>query len=209
MSVAQQGLERTKKDDLVFPTDVAALLFGVSIFSVAIFALNRRFLNDPDTYWHIATGKWILANHAVPTHDIFSHTVLGQPWINTEWLAQIILFVTYNLAGWRGLVLLCGLVVAVTFVLLYALLTRELRATVALGASAISFLFVSNHFLARPHLLTFPIIVIWTGLLARASEENRIPNLWLLVLMILWANLHGGFTLGLLLTAGFGLEATI
>jgi hypothetical protein len=209
MSVAQQALERLRKDDLVFPTDAVALLFGVLIFTVAIFAFNRRFLNDPDTYWHIATGKWILANHAVPTHDIFSYTVFGQPWVNTEWLAQIILFVTYNLAGWRGLVLLCGLVVAVTFVLLYALLARELRATVALGASAISFLFVSNHFLARPHLLTLPIIVIWTSFLAGASEENRRPSPWLLPLMVLWTNLHGGFTLGLVLAAGFGLEATI
>jgi hypothetical protein len=96
-----------------------------------------------------------------------------------------------------------------TFVLLYSLLARELRATVALGASAISFMFVSSHFLARPHLLTLPIIVVWTAFLARASEENRIPNLWLLPLMVLWANLHGGATLGLLLTAGFGLDATI
>src|SRR5712692_6283236 len=209
MELTRQGLERTRKDHLAFPTDAAALLFGVLIFSVGILALNRGFLNDPDTYWHIATGKWILANRAFPRHDIFSYTAFGQPWVNTEWLAQSILFMTYNLFGWRGLVLLCGLVIAMTFVLLYALLARKLRATVALGASAISFLFVSNHFLARPHLLTLPIIVVWTALLARASEESRTPNLWLLPLMVLWANLHGGFTLGLLLTAGFGLEATI
>ena len=105
--------------------------------------------------------------------------------------------------------LLDGLVAALTFTLLYVLLARELRATVALGASAISFLFASNHFLARPHLLTFPIIVVWTALVARASEEGRRPSPWPLPLMVLRANLHGGFTLGLLLAAGFGLEATI
>jgi hypothetical protein len=185
------------------------LLFGVLTFSVAVLALNSRFLGDPDTYWHIATGKWMLANRTFPRDDVFSHTAFGQPWVDTEWLAQIILFVTYNLFGWHGLVLLCGLVIAMTFVLLYALLARQLRATVALGASAISFMFGSGHFLARPHLLTLPIIVVWTAFLARASEESRIPNLWLLPLMVLWANLHGGVTLGLLLTAGFGLDATI
>jgi hypothetical protein len=209
MDSTQQGLERAKKDDLVFPTDAAALLFGVLIFSVAIFALNRRFLADPDTYWHIATGKWILAERAFPTHDIFSHTAAGQSWVSPEWLGQIILASTYDWLGWRGLVLLCGLVTALTFVLLYALLARELRATVALGVAAISLLFASNHFLARPHLLTFPIIVVWTAFVSRASEQNRRPSLWLLPLMVLWANLHGGFTLGLVLTAGFGLEATI
>src|SRR5262249_18444642 len=163
----------------------------------------------PDTYWHIATGKWMLVERAFPRHDVFSHTAFGQPWVSPEWLAQIILFVAYDLSGWRGLVLLSALVTALTFALLYALLARELRATVALGAAAISFLFASNHFLARPHLLTFPIIVVWTAFLARASEEDRRPSLWLLPLMVLWANLHGGFTLGLLLAACFGLEATI
>jgi hypothetical protein len=85
----------------------------------------------------------------------------------------------------------------------------ELRPTVALGAATVSLAFASSHFLARPHLLTFPIIVVWTASLARASDENRRPSLWLLPLMMLWANLHGGFTLGLVLAAGFGLEATI
>jgi hypothetical protein len=209
MNATKQGLARSSKDDLIFPTDAVALLFGILIFTVAIFAFNGRLLTDPDTYWHIATGKWMLAQQAFPRHDIFSHTAFGKPWVDMEWLSQIILFVTYNLFGWRGLVLLSGLVIGITFVFLYALLARELRATVALAASAISLLFASNHFLARPHLLTFPIIVVWTASLARASEEDRVPSVWLLPLMTLWANLHGGFTLGLLLAAGFGLEATI
>jgi hypothetical protein len=63
--------------------------------------------------------------------------------------------------------------------------------------------------LARPHLLTFPIIVAWTASLARSSEENRRPGLWLLPLLLLWANLHGGFSIGLILAAGFGLESVI
>jgi hypothetical protein len=194
---------------LVFPTDGAALLFGLLIFGVAIFKLNQGFLADPDTYWHIATGRWMLAERSFPWHDIFSHTAAGQPWVNMEWLAQIILASTYDWFGWRGLIVLGGLVVALTFVLLYKLLARELRATVALGAAAISFLFASIHFLARPHLLACPIIVVWTAHLARAFAENRRPSIWLLPLMVLWANLHGGFTLGLLLTGGFGLEAII
>jgi hypothetical protein len=208
MDTTKTGLEQTKRGGLVFPTDAAALLFGLLIFSVTIFGLNRGMLNDPDVYWHIATGRWMVAEHAFPRYDIFSHTALGQPWVSLEWLAQILLFCIYDWFGWRGLILLSGLVTALTFVLLYALLARELRASVALGTATLSLAF-SNHFLARPHLLTFPIIVVWTASLARASEENRRPSLWLLPLMVLWANLHGGFTLGLALAAGFGLEATL
>src|SRR5262245_23060116 len=203
MDVTPRGLGQTRKDDLVFPTDAVGLLFGALIFSITSFGINRQFLRDPDTYWHIATGKWMFAERAFPRQDVFSHTAFGQPWVNPEWLAQAILFVAYDPFGWRGLVLLCGLLTALTFALLYVLLARELRATVALGAAAIALLFASNHFLARPHLLTFPIIVVWTAFLARASEEGRRPGLWLLPLMVVWANLHGGFTLGLFLAAGF------
>jgi hypothetical protein len=209
MVQTRQGLERTSKDDLAFPTDAVALVLGVLIFSGVVFGLTNRLLSDPDTYWHIATGKWILAERAFPRHDVFSHTAAERAWVSPEWLAQIILSATYDLFRWRGLVLLCGTVISLTFVLMYEFLVRELRPTVALGASVVSFVFASIHFLARPHLLTFPIIVIWTAFLARASEENRRPSVWLLPLMVLWANLHGGFTLGLLLAAGFGLEATL
>jgi hypothetical protein len=204
-----RGIERKETHELVFPTDALALVFGIFIFSHAIFLLNTGFLLDPDTYWHITTGHWILAERTVARREIYSHTVLGNPWLDVEWLAQIILYVSYELLGWHGLILLCGLVLSITFVLLYKFLARELRPTVALGASAVAYLFASPHFLARPHLLTYPIIVIWIASLARACDEQRRPNLWLLPLMILWANLHGGFTLGLVLAAGFGLEATI
>jgi hypothetical protein len=198
---------RKGRTDLPFPIDATALLFGVMTFSL-ILLMSQYFLADPDTYWHITTGKWILVEGRLPRQDIFSHSILGKSWVDLEWLAQIILSVTYDLAGWVGLVLLCGAFVSVTFVLLYKFLARELRATVAMGASAVALVFALPHFLARPHLLTLPIIAVWTALLSRASAGKRRPSLWLLPLMTLWANLHGGFTLGLFLAVGFALEAT-
>ena len=199
---------RKGRTDLPFPIDATALLFGVMTFSL-IFLMSQYFLADPDTYWHITTGKWILVEGRLPRQDIFSHSILGKSWVDLEWLAQVILSVTYDLAGWVGLVLLSGAFVSVTFVLLYKFLARELRATVAMGASAVALVFALPHFLARPHLLTLPIIVVWTALLSRASAGKRRPSLWLLPLMTLWANLHGGFTLGLFLAVGFALEATL
>ena len=207
MGVTPQRSE-WKGAGLYFPTDASKLLFGLLVFLFTIFLMHQHVLADPDTYWHVTTGKWILAGRSVPTHDVFSHSVSGCAWVDMEWLAQVILSEAYQLSGWRGLVLLCGMLISLTFVLLYGFLVRDLRATVAIGVSAVSFVFASPHFLARPHLLTFPIIVVWTACLARASNESRKPSLWLLPLMVLWANLHGGFTLGLLLAAGFGLDAT-
>jgi hypothetical protein len=194
---------------LTFPTDFIALIFGVSLFGFLIFFINEKFLQDPDTYWHIETGRWMWVERNFPRYDIFSHTALGKPWTNMEWLSQIILYFSYELLGWHGLVIVTALVLSLTFVLVYSLLARRLRATVALGVSAVSFIFASNHFLARPHVLSYPIIVIWVAALAKACEQNRRPSFWLLPLMTLWANLHGAFTLGLVLAAGFAFEAVV
>ena len=197
------------KSDLTFPTDVIAFAFAVVLFSYALFLLNERLLLDPDTYWHIETGRWIWVEQKFPRYDIFSHTALGQPWTNMEWLSQIILYFSYEALGWHGLVLLTGLTIALTFATMYLLLARSLRATVALGATAVAFIFASNHFLARPHLLSYPVIVVWTALIAKACDEDRRPSFWLLPLITLWANLHGAFTLGLVLVGGFALEAIV
>jgi len=177
MDITQQRPERTKKDEFFFPTDVVALLFAVLLFAVAIFGMNPtifRRIQIPIGTSPQGSGCWPSAHFHATT--FFPHTALGQPWTNMEWLSQIILF--WSMIYLAGAVSSCyvGLLIALTFVLLYLLLARELRATVALGAAAISLVFVSNHFLARPHLLTFPIIVIWTACLARASEENRRPQ---------------------------------
>ncbi len=126
-----------------------------------------------------------------------------------EWLSQIILFFSYELMGWHGVILTTALVLALTFALMFFLLARKLRATIALGVTTVSFLFASIHFMARPHLLSYPIVVIWVYSLATACDENRRPSLWLLPLMTLWANLHGAFTLGLVFAAGFGFEAAV
>ena len=63
--------------------------------------------------------------------------------------------------------------------------------------------------LARPHVLTWPLLALWTWLMLRAREQDRAPPLVAALLMTLWANLHGGFVFGLAIAAAFGLEALV
>jgi hypothetical protein len=65
------------------------------------------------------------------------------------------------------------------------------------------------HLLARPHVLAFPFMLLWVAGLVRAVEQRRAPRPPLLLAMLLWANLHGGFTLGLMLCGVFALEAVM
>jgi hypothetical protein len=197
------------KSDLTFPTNLIAFVFGIGLFYHSLFIRSENFLQDPDTYWHIETGQWIWLQQKFPRSDIFSHTAFGQPWTDMEWLAQVILYFSYDALGWHGVVLLASLTLTLTFVTMYVLLAQNLRATVALGATTVAYIFASNHFLARPHLLSYPVIVLWAALLAKACDENRRPSYWLLPLVTLWANLHGGFTFGMVLAAGFAFESIV
>jgi hypothetical protein len=61
-----------------------------------------RLLIDPDTRWQITVGQWILDHRAVPVTDVYSFTMRGQPWISTQWLAQVMYALAYAVAGWAG-----------------------------------------------------------------------------------------------------------
>ncbi len=71
-------------------------------------------LNDGDTYWHVATGHWILAHRPVPPTDPFSFTALGHPWVTHEWLSQVLMALAYAAAGWTGVSLIIAMAAAAT-----------------------------------------------------------------------------------------------
>jgi len=185
------------------PLGIAAAVYGL------LLVVGERLLNDPDTFWHIAAGRWIWANGAVPSVDPFSHTLLSAPWVAHEWLAELILAGAYGAAGWAGVVALAALAVAASLALLIRALERFVRPTVALGAAAMAFFLMAAHLTARPHVLALPILVAWATGLVRARAKARAPSFALLPLMVLWANLHGGFIVGLGLAGAFAVEAVL
>jgi len=185
------------------------LLVGLLVFVVLANFKGQPLLADPDSHWHIAVGHWILQHRAVPTVDTYSFTVPGQPWIAKEWLSQVLMALAYDAAGWSGVVVLAAAAFGVTSAMLLRLLMRDLRPLPALMFTGAAYVMMSSHFLARPFAFAFPFMLWWVSGLIRAVEEKRAPEPILLLAMLLWANLHGGFTMGLLLGGAFGLEALV
>ncbi len=185
------------------------LILGSVMFLWLANAKGLPLLGDPDSHWHITVGNWILQHHAVPTVDIYSFTFTGQPWIAKEWLSQVLLALAYDIGGWGGVVALGAAAVAGAFALMLRLLLRDLKPLPALLFTIAAITMTAPHFLARPHILAFPFMLWWVAGLVRAVEERRAPDPVLLVAMLFWANLHGGFTLGLVLAGALGLEALI
>ena len=197
------------------PTEAASpmrgllpLWVGVSIYALLLVAGNRL-LMDPDTLWQVTVGQWILDHRAVPETDVYSFTMRRQPWISTQWLAQVIYAKAYALAGWSGPVVLAATASAVTFALLTKFLSRNLSESAALVFVAAALALTVPHILARPHVLALPVMVAWIGGLIACADRREAPSLWLLPLMVLWANLHGGFVFGLVMIAPIALDAVL
>src|SRR6476660_4937402 len=157
----------------------------------------------------VADHRWTvdLNHHAVPETDVYSFTMRGQPWISTQWLAQVLYATAYAVAGWSGPVVLAAGAIAATFALLTKSLIRRLSDSTALVFIAAALALTVPHLLARPHVLAMPVMVVWVSGLIAAADRREAPSFWLLPLMALWANLHGGFVFGLLLVGGLALDA--
>ncbi len=185
------------------------LVVGLLLFALLLNAMGLPLLADPDSHWHVAVGKWILENGSVPTVDSYSHTFAGQPWIAKEWLSQLLLALAESAGGWGAVAALCAASIGVTFALLLRLLLCDLRPLPAMLFTIAAIVLTAPHFLARPHVLAFPVMLLWVAGLVLAVERKRAPKPLLLLAMLLWANLHGGFTLGLMLCGVFALEAVV
>lgn len=203
MSTATNTATGSRHTAISWPAIVLCLTY------LGFLAHGNALLGDPDTYWHIAVGRWILEHGAVPLHDPFSHTMRGAPWTAHEWLSEVLYFAAHQLGGWTGVAALAALAFAGALALLTRFLLQHLEPVHALMFIAFAAMLAAPHMHARPHLLAMPLMVIWTAHLARASDDGATPSLWMTPMMTLWANLHGSFTLGLALAGAFALEATL
>lgn len=163
-------------------------------------------LQDPDNWWHVKVGLDFLASRTFPAVDPYSHTFAGQPWIAKEWLGQVLLALAYRAGGWNGVVALIIATVGLAVFLMGWFLSAWLKPILAVALAFVAAFLIAPIYTARPHVFTLPIIVVWTAMLFRAAQEERAPPLWLLVLVVLWANLHATFTLSFVIAAFAGLD---
>jgi len=179
-------------------------LLGVFLAVAVVLIGGQRLFGDSDPALHVATGNWILAHRQVPHTDPFSGTWVGKEWFAHEWLADVLWALVYRAAGWAGLVALSAALIALTYAILYRFLVRggghALAAFVATAAAAST---AASHWLARPHLLTVLLLVIWTATIEAALSGRRGIRIlaFLPLLMALWVNLHGGFLIGFVVLA--------
>jgi hypothetical protein len=186
-----------------FVPSVADLIFLLLLVSLAAGPLAQRMLGDAGIGWHIRTGELILRTASVPRLDPFSSTMNGKPWYAWEWLYDLVVGGLHQKTGLNGVVSFNALLIALPFALLFRrMLARGAGLGVAVGMLLLALSASSVHFLARPHVVSWLFTVVFFAVLAAFQDDGNTRRLiWLPVLMLVWANVHGGFPVGLILVA--------
>ncbi len=162
-----------------------------------------------DLAYQVRAGDEILATGALPAVDTWTYTIAGAPWVDQQWLAQVVLALGYGIGGWELLaVARAALVVAALGLLLAALVERGTPVRTAAVLSLVAFLLAAPALALRPQLFA---IVLFAALLWLISVRWWRPWAYVLmpVVVVLWANVHGSFVLAPLILGYAWLEDVV
>jgi hypothetical protein len=173
------------------------LMLAIAVFSNA----------SADTWWHLATGRWILDHFQVPHTDVFSFSAAGKPWITHEYGAEVLMYLVFNAGGWPALALATAAVLMIGWWLVY----RRCSGPALVNGAALLFgMWVAQPgMLLRPQTFSFLGGALFLWILDRYYWD-RDPRvlIGLPVTMLVWVQLHGGFVLGLAI-AGAALAGAV
>lgn len=164
---------------------------------------------DPDPWWHLATGRWIVEHRAIPRVDPFSFTVAGQPWRAVDWLADLVLYGSFAVGGVAGVGALTALS-AFAMLLLLGLALRELELSTVTAASLVACVGVmvqGRYSMARPMTLGAVALCATIYLCTRTWQRRDRVVLVAAPLFVVGSALHPSAILGLVVIAIFAVVA--
>lgn len=185
----------------LFRNPRASNIFMAACWCVSLATFLRPIYN-PDIFWHLQAAQRIVATHSIPRTDWITFTMLGRPWIDFEWLAELIWYAVLKVGGFGGLVVLKASILSAAAVCLWRTLklyslSLEGRSLALLAWSIATI--ASNDLRPDNFSLLFFMLEWW---LLEARRLGRGPTTLIGILLpvyVLWANLHPGFVIGLAL----------
>jgi hypothetical protein len=168
-----------------------------TLLAAAVFRWCVKDIAEHDIWWHLLNAKYFFQNHALPRVDMYSFTAAGSPWLDHEWLSEILFYVGYHPFGLRGLLAVYFVILLLIFAGVYYRATRaagNCKDAIVVTAFGVMLSVVS----IGPRLLLFGWLCMVGLLLVLDHFRRSGKGLWLLPpLFCLWINLHGSWVYGI------------
>ena len=159
-------------------------------------ALAMRRMDNTDTWWHLAAGRWIVEHRSIPSTDVLSWTVRNHAWINVQWLYDVVLYGLFRLGGPSLLVLTSVLCYSTATALLLVNLRRHVGPVTAAALGAWAVVISQERFAIRPEMVSYALIQVILLLYATGRVPGSKRLWWLPAVMCLFANTHSLFIVG-------------
>ncbi len=187
----------TKKQSSVNLRFVVWALYGAAL--TYAFLSGFRTIHDYDLGWQLATARWIVHHHQIPSTDVLSYTARGKPWIYPVF-SGLLFYALYCIGGYAALTWLTAIASLTT-----AWLLMRQRTPTAGILAIISVPVIMTRLDPRADLFSTVFFAALLSLLWRYHRTGK-AKLWILpILFLLWVNLHWGFVAGLGLCAAYAL----
>lgn len=182
-------------------------LFTALLF-IALVVMATREITDPDFWWHLRTGEYIVETATIPHADVFSLTNAGQPWVTHEWLTQVVFYLLFRLGSFPALIITFAAVIAAALAFVYARCPG--KPYVAAAAVLLAALASAVTWGVRPQMVSLLFTSIYLWVLDSADAQGKRRRLWILIpLMLLWVNMHSGYALGIAILSIYAFGAAI
>lgn len=169
---------------------------AVPFLATLLVAVARMPILTPDVWWHLATGR-LIARDGIPHRDPFSYTLGERAWTVHEWLADRLLFASYEGAELLGVVLLRAGLITAACAMAYVAARRRGGVFVTLALLGPAAWATQRNWLDRPQLWSFVLAPLVLWMLETHRGGGRRVIFVLPVVFAFWVNVHGGFMLGL------------
>ncbi len=169
------------------------------ILFALLFALATRIPFDSDTWWHLRSGEHTLTEGMIYT-DPFSFSMNGVSWINHGWGGQIFMYGVWQIAGNPGLAIYTSVLATAGMYMVFRMCAGNVyvRGLAVVVGAATAAVFWS----ARPQMISFFLSTVVLYILYLYKRE-KVDRLWLLpVIMLVWGNMHAGFSIGYIFMIG-------
>ncbi|MFA4974699.1 MAG: hypothetical protein WC683_18995 [bacterium] len=163
-----------------------------------------------DLWWHLAIGRAMSMLGQILRYDLFSYTAFGAPWVNQEWLFQLLQWRLFDLAGTDGLIAVRVLMAAAISLLLFRTIDFLSRSRNLAIWGAVLFIWSSSYrMMDRPFFLGMLFLAAFCLVLHRYVRDGT-RAIWALpLLQVLWINCHGGGLLGPMILFAFAFGETM